>query len=88
MTERKKHLAIAVLGIWLVLVLFFMILARNLNLEIFFVLWLIGLLVIVELISPAYVRPSYLRYLRYLIAAGVIVFGAVVAQKVLEILAA
>jgi hypothetical protein len=88
MTEQKKQLAIAVLVTWLLLVIFFMILARNLNLEIFFVLWLIGLLVIVELISPAFVRPSYLRYLRYIIAAGVIVFGVIVAQKVMEILAA
>jgi hypothetical protein len=88
MTEQKKQLAIAALVIWLLLVIFFMILARNLSLEIFFVLWLIGLLVIVELVSPAFVRPSYLRYLRYVIAAGVIVFGAIVAQKVLEILAA
>ena len=88
MTEQKKELAIAALVIWLLLVIFFMILARNLSLEIFFVLWLIGLLVIVELISPAFVRPSYLRYLKYVIAAGVVIFGAIVAQKVMEILAA
>ncbi len=88
MTERKNQLAVAVLLIWMILVAFFMLLARNLSLEIFFVLWLIGLLVIVELISPAFVRPSYIRYFRYIIAAGVIVFGAIVAQKVMEILAA
>ncbi len=88
MTERKRQLAIAVLVIWLLLVIFFMVLARNLSLEIFFVLWLIGLLVIVELISPAFVRPLYLSYIRYVIAAGVIVFGAIVAEKVMEILAA
>jgi hypothetical protein len=87
MTEQKKQLAIAALVIWLLLVIFFMILARSLSLEIFFVLWLIGILVIVELIGPAYVRPSYLQTLKYLIAAGVIVFGVIVAQKVLEILA-
>lgn len=87
MTEQKKQLAIAAIVIWLLLVIFFMILARSLSLEIFFVLWLIGLLVIVELVGPAYVRPSYLRTLQYLIAAGVIVFGVIVARKVLEILA-
>jgi hypothetical protein len=88
MTEGKKHVAILVLVAWLFLVIFFMILAQNLNLEIFFVLWLIGLLVIVELIDPAFVQPTYIRYLKYLVAAGVIVFGVIVAQKVLEILAA
>ena len=88
MTEEKKQIAVAVLIVWLVLVIFFMILARSLSLEIFFVLWLIGLLVIVELIGPSFVKPSYLRYLTYLIAAGVIVFAVIVAQKVMEILAA
>jgi hypothetical protein len=88
MTEQKKRLAVAVLVIWLLLVLFFMILARNLSLEIFFVLWLIGLLVVIELVSPAFVRPSHLRAVRYVIAAGVVVFGVIVAEKVMEILAA
>jgi hypothetical protein len=86
MTEGKTQIAAAVLVIWLLLVIFFMILARSLSLEIFFVLWLIGLLVIVELISPSFVRPPYLRYLTYLVAAGVIVFGMIVALKVMEIL--
>ncbi len=88
MTEGKKQIAVAVLVIWLLLVIFFMILGRSRSLEIFFVLWLIGLLVIVELIGPSFVRPSYLRYLTYLVAAGVIVFAVIVAQKVMEILSA
>lgn len=87
MSEGKKHLAIIVMAIWLFLVLFFMILAQNLDLEIFFILWLVGLLVIVELINPAFVQPSYIRYLKFLVAAGIIVFGAIIAQKVMEILA-
>jgi len=86
MSGQKKQIAIAVLVLWLLLVIFFMVLARNLSLEIFFVLWLIGLLVIVELIGPSFVQPAYLRYLKYLIAAGVIVFAVIVAKKVMEIL--
>jgi hypothetical protein len=86
MSEHRKRIAASALAIWLLLVIFFMILARNLNLEIFFVLWLIGLLVIVELTGTAFDRPAYLRYLKYLVAAGVIVFSAIVAQKVMEIL--
>jgi hypothetical protein len=88
MTEEKRRVAAVVLIVWLLLVIFFMVLARNLSLEIFFVLWLIGLLMIVQLIGPSFVKPSYLRYLTYLIAAGVIVFAVIVAQKVLEILSA
>jgi hypothetical protein len=86
MSERKKRLAMAAMVAWLLLIIFFMLLAQNLDLEILFVLWLIGLLVIVELIDPAFVQPTYIRYLKYLVAAGVVVFGAIVAQKVMEIL--
>jgi type IV secretory pathway TrbL component len=86
MTEEKKQVAVVILVIWLLLVIFFMILAQTLSLEIFFVLWLIGLLVIVEFIGPSYVQPAYIRYLKYLITIGIIIFGAIVAQKVMEIL--
>ncbi len=86
MSSKKKQFAIIGLILWLLLVLSFMLLARTLNIEIFFVLWLLGLLVIVEFIGPLYVRPSYFRYLKYLIAVGIIGFGAIVAQKVMEIL--
>lgn len=83
---HKKRIALLALTLWLILIIAFMLLARTLDLEIFFVLWLIGILVVVELVSGASVTPRYLRYLRFVIAAGVIIFGAIVAQKVLEIL--
>ncbi|KUG21334.1 hypothetical protein ASZ90_008918 [hydrocarbon metagenome] len=86
MTIRKKHIAAAALAIWLAIVTFFMILSHHLNLEIFFVLWLIGILIIVELADPAFSRPDYLHRLRYVIAVGVLLFGTIVAHKVLEIL--
>ena len=86
MTEKKKQIAVVLLVIWLLLVIFFMILAQTLSLEIFFALWLIGLLVIVEYIGPSYVQPTYLRYLKYLITVGIVIFGAIIAQKVIEIL--
>ncbi len=86
MSSQKKQLAIIGLIIWLLLVLFFMILTRTLNIEIFFVLWLLGLLVIVEFIGPSFVQPTYVRYLKNLITAGIIVFGVIVAKKVMEIL--
>jgi hypothetical protein len=78
--------AALVLALWLFAVLFFMILALQMNLEIFFVLWLIGLLVLTELTDAAYTLPTQLRYVRYLIACGVVIFGALVAKRVMEIL--
>ncbi len=84
---RKKVLAAIVLFIWLMVVGSFMLLASRIDLEIFFVLWLIGLLVIVELMDTRFSLPGYLRYIKYLVAAGIVIFGGIVAQKVLEILA-
>ncbi len=84
---KKKVLAAITLAIWLVIISVFSLLAYRVDLEIFFVLWLIGLLVIVELLDTRFSRPSYLRYIKYLAAAGIVAFGAIVTQKVLEILA-
>jgi hypothetical protein len=83
----KKHLAISALAAWVLLIIGFMVLARTLDLEIFFVLWLIGILIIVELVSDHVATPRYLGSLKLVIAAGVILFGVIVARKILEILA-
>ena len=76
------------LAAWLIVVTFFMVFNRTLDLEVFFVLSLIGLLVIAVLIDGAFSRPRYMRHLSYLIVAGVALFAYIVVQKVLEILAA
>jgi hypothetical protein len=86
--SAKKYYAAAVLAAWLIIVAFFMILNRTLDLEVFFVLALIGLLVVAVLIDGAFSRPRYMRYIGYLIAAGVALFAYIVAEKILEILAA
>ena len=83
---KKKILAVIILSIWLTIICLFMILANRIDLEIFFVLWLIGLLVIVELIDTRFALPPRMRYLKYVVAAGIILFGGIVAGKVLEIL--
>jgi len=57
-----------------------------LTLELFFVLSLIGLLVIVEFTAPFNVTPRWRRRLRWLIAFGLLVFGLIVVRRVLSIL--
>jgi hypothetical protein len=85
--SAKKYYALAALVAWLIIVVFFMILNRTLDLEVFFVLALIGLLVVAVLIDSAFSRPRYMRYIGYLIAVGVAIFAYIVAEKILEILA-
>jgi len=82
---KKKILAVIVMAIWLMIISMFMLLASRIDLEIFFVLWLTGLLVIVELMDTRYSLPPYMRYLKYVIAAGILIFGVIVTVKVLEI---
>jgi hypothetical protein len=82
----KKQLAAIVLALWLTLVSVLMLFVERIDLVEFFVLGLIGILVIVELIEPNYTQPGYLRYMKYLIAAGIVIFGAIVVQIAMETL--
>jgi hypothetical protein len=84
---RKQEIAIIALALWFTIVSIFMLLSQTIDLQIFFVISLIGFLIIVELITTKYIQPGYLRYLRYLIAAAIVIFGVIVAQKVMDILA-
>ena len=83
---RKQQIAIIALAVWLTLISGFMLLAQSVDFEIFFVLSLIAFLIIVQLIAPTYIRPGYLRYVQFILAAAIVMFGLIVAQKVLEIL--
>ena len=83
---KKKILAAAAIAIWLLVVSGFMLLSSRIDIEIFFVLWLIGLLVIVELMDTRFSLPPFMRHLKYVAAAGILIFGGIVAGKVLEIL--
>jgi hypothetical protein len=83
---KKKILSAVAMATWLIVIGIFMLLAQRVDLEIFFVLWLIGTLVIVEVTDTRFIHPAHLRYIKYLVAAGIIVFGVIVAQKVMEIL--
>lgn len=57
-----------------------------LSLELFFVVSLIGFLVVVELTAPFAVTPAWRRRLRWIIAAGLVVFGYIVVRRILAIL--
>ena len=83
---RKEQIAVIALAVWLTIISIFMLLAQSFDMGIFFVLSLIGFLIIVGLITPKYIRPGYLRYIQYILAAGIVIFGVIVAQKVMEIL--
>lgn len=57
-----------------------------LSLEIFFVLSLIGLLVVIELTAPFNVTPRWRTRLRWVILVGLLGFVYVVVKRIIEIL--
>jgi hypothetical protein len=85
--HKKALYAILALLLWVVLIIMLMVVSYQINLEIFFVLWLIALLVVIEMAGNSTVQPQNIRYLKYFVAVQVIIFGMIVAKKVLEILA-
>lgn len=72
---------------WVVIIVTFMAFSYIINLEILFVLWLIGLLVTVELADSMYLQPTYMKSIKMITAISVFIFGIIVALKVLEIIA-
>jgi hypothetical protein len=72
-------------GGWVLLVLSLLLLFNSLSYEYFFVLCLIGFLIIVELSGPYTVRPKWRLWVNVFILMGTVIFALIVAQKVLDI---
>jgi hypothetical protein len=58
----------------------------SLSLELFFVVSLIGFLVVVELTAPFNVTPRWRARLKWVILLGLAVFAYIVVRRILEIL--
>ncbi|MDD3574700.1 hypothetical protein [Methanospirillum sp.] len=86
MTISKKPLIIGCMVTWLIIIVMFMFLAGSFDIEVLFVLWLIGILIIAELIDTCYVRPGYVRVIMIIAGAGTVLFGIIVLRKVWVIL--
>ena len=71
---------------WMLSVIVLLTALESLTLELFFVISLIGLLVVVELTAPFNVTPRWRRRLLPVIAVGLTGFGYIVIRRILEIL--
>lgn len=75
------------LSAWMFIVLFFLILGdNNPDIEIFFVLNLIGFLVLVELTTPFNFKPEWKERLKWVVLIGTIGFSYIVIKKVMKII--
>lgn len=55
-----------------------------LTLELFFIVSLVGFLVVVELTAPVAVSPRWRVRLRWLVLLGLALFGYVIVDRILE----
>ncbi|WP_083252476.1 hypothetical protein [Haladaptatus sp. W1] len=84
-TQRRQRFIHGQLA-WMLASILALAALGSLTLELFFVLSLIGLLVIVELTAPFNVTPRWRRRLKWFIALGLVVFGIIVVRRILAIL--
>lgn len=71
---------------WMLATIIVLTLLETLELELFFVVSLIGLLVVVELTAPFNVTPQWRRRLLPVILLGLAGFSYIVIRRILEIL--
>jgi hypothetical protein len=82
----KSQRIVVIFGAWAFLVLAILTVFNSLSLEYFFVLCLIGFLVIVELSGPFASRPRWRSRVNLIILIGAAVFCLIVVGKVFDIL--
>lgn len=82
----KSQRLVYVFGGWVLVVLSLLALFNSINYEYFFVLCLIGFLVIVELSGPFTVKPAWRSRVNIVIILGVLLFTLIIVEKVLAIL--
>ncbi|MCC7555658.1 MULTISPECIES: hypothetical protein [Methanoculleus] len=84
----RKHLLLISVVLWLYVATGAMLVNGFFDPGLFFVLWLIGTAIIVQVATLPYAEPVYLTRQKYLIIAGIILFAHLAAVKILEVLVA
>ena len=71
---------------WMLAALLALALLESLSLELFFVVSLIGFLIVMQLTTPFNVTPRWRTRLKWIVLLGLAVFGYIVVRRILEIL--
>jgi hypothetical protein len=86
MATRRRQRFVHAQVAWMLAAALALVLLDSLSYELFFVVSLIGFLVVVELTAPFEVTPRWRSRLKWLIGLGLLVFGYIVVRRILEIL--
>ncbi|WP_121820740.1 hypothetical protein [Halostella salina] len=71
---------------WMLATILCLALLGSLTLELFFVVSLIGFLVVMELTAPFTVTPAWRARLKWIVGLGLVVFAYIVVRRILAIL--
>jgi dolichyl-phosphate-mannose--protein O-mannosyl transferase len=86
MATRRRQRFVRAQMAWMLASILALSLLGSLSYELFFVVSLIGFLVVVELTAPFNVTPRWRSRLKWIIAIGLLVFGYIVVRRILAIL--
>ena len=84
LTRRRRRFLHGQLA-WMLSVIVLLALFDALSPEIFFFFSLIGLLIVTDLTAPVNVTPEWRRRLRWVVLAGLAVFGYIVVRWIIEV---
>jgi len=87
-TIQRRQRFIYAQTAWMLAAIVILSLLSALSLELFFVVSLIGLLIVVELTAPISITPLWRKRLRWVILLGLIGFTYIVVRRILAILPA
>jgi hypothetical protein len=82
----KSQKIVVAFGAWALAMLALLTLFNSLNYEYLFMLDLLGLLVIVQFISPYVMKPKWRSRLNIFLMAGMVAFAILIFNKVLHAL--
>ena len=83
MTDHRRRDIVTGSVTWVGLALVTLLTLGEFNIEFFYIVSYIGLLVVSQLYAPVETIPDWWKRLRVVHAAGFVVFGYVVAQRIL-----
>lgn len=85
MNQRRHRLLAAQLG-WMMTTVFILLLLAAFSYELFFVISLVGLVILTELVLPYQASPKWQRKLYLMIVLGILVFAYIVIRSILSVL--
>lgn len=86
MAAGRQYRFISGVLAWMLAGLFVLVATEWFTYELFFVVSLIGVLVVVEFTSPIHVRPPWRKRVRWIILVGIAGFLVVLARRTVAVL--